>query len=197
MAFPFPADKLEKLPAADGADREVSRKSKSRRARRNAKDEARLLQSYIMVDMDDLEEQKDDPQLLKKPRKRGDTTWRKFSSVESSSSESGVMVGYASSSLESSARSSSEASLVSGFRQVSISSTSAAEGAELAGEGRTSDPAASGADKSESRTPQVTETSKVLPGFGRSTDFLKGSPTMTTVTEVDTQRLTQVEAITD
>jgi hypothetical protein len=116
MAFPFPADKLEKPPAAEGAYREVFRKSRSRRARRISKDEVRLLQSYTMVEMDDLDDDTVGPQLLKKPRKRGDTTWRTFSSVESSSSDSGIMVGYASSSSESSARSASEASLVSGIR---------------------------------------------------------------------------------
>ena len=79
MVFPFPADKLQKPPAADGADREVFRKSRSRRARRIAKDEARLLQSYTMVDMEDLADDTESPQLLKKPRKKGDTTWRKFS----------------------------------------------------------------------------------------------------------------------
>jgi hypothetical protein len=147
--------------------------------------------------MEDLEDNTESPQLLKKPRKKGDTTWRKFSSVESSSSDSGVMVGYASSSSESSARSASEASLVSGIRRVSISSSSAAEGADRTEAGRTSDPAVDGADKSDPQTLQVSEPQKVLAGFGRSTDVLKGSPALTTVTEVDTQSLAKLEQIPD
>ena len=82
MAFPFPADKV-RLPAASSAAEEVPRKSKSRRARRAAKAEARLFQSYTMVEMDDVEDDKEDSQSFKKPKtRRGDSTWRKLSEVD-------------------------------------------------------------------------------------------------------------------
>ena len=68
MAFPFPADKVL-IPAAKGAEDSPPRKSKSRRIRRVARDEERLLQSYTVVEMDDLEEQ-GDSQSIKKPKKK-------------------------------------------------------------------------------------------------------------------------------
>jgi hypothetical protein len=44
---------------------------------------------------------------------------------------------------------------------------------------------------------QVTEPQKVLAGFGKSTEVVKGSPALATVTEVDTQSLAKLELIPD
>ena len=127
MAFPFPADKLVAVPAAGSAEKEAPRKSKSRKARRAAKDEARLFQSCTMVDMEDWEENDEGSQSTKKPRKkRGDTTWRKFSSLESSSNESGVMVGYSSAS---SSLSSTDSSMAEAMGKIRLSPESVAVGA--------------------------------------------------------------------
>ena len=47
------------------------------------KAEARLFQSYTMVEMDDVEDDKEDSQSFKKPKtRRGDSTWRKLSEVD-------------------------------------------------------------------------------------------------------------------
>ena len=79
MAYPFPADKLSALPPK--SIEEISRKSRSRRARRKEKgNEARLFQSYTVVNMSDLEEE-DDSQQVKQPKKKTkeDTAWRRVS----------------------------------------------------------------------------------------------------------------------
>ena len=56
--------------------------------------EACLFQSYTRVEMGDLEDDQEDSQSVKKPKTRcGDSTWRKLSEVDSSSTEAGVMVG--------------------------------------------------------------------------------------------------------
>ena len=71
MAFPFPADKLAKVPVAEGAEKNMSSKSRSRRNRRATRAEARLFQSYTVVEMDDLEEYEDGPQSIAKPNCHG------------------------------------------------------------------------------------------------------------------------------
>ena len=122
-----------------------------------------------MVELGDLEDNADSPVAPpESQKKRGDRAWMKFNSIESSSNESAVMVGYSSASSD---FSSVESSLTDALQKMSLGSSTEEEPS-----------AALSADQRSSSTSFGKDT---LPGFTRSTEGPLTSSKVTTVTVLE------------